>query len=215
MTTKVLAVALAVFVLGGIAACALFAIGTESASEVEGQVVKRASASSSRDPSRTCLAAGRRARGSIHLCRTPAVGDPGAFYVETGDSWRILPVAEPAGTSHRGVVVGHWSWARLSPNGRTLLAQWPAECKVPIAFFVDARGGHPRAVTGQRRWQDAPQSIALGWTPAGDARVALPEGACGKVHRRPGVYVVSPRGGMRYQGPYDRRERPRTIDERT
>jgi len=111
---------------------------------------------------------------------------------ETG--WRIL-VAGPPGTVHDGMQIGHWRDAWLSPDGRTLLAQWSAECEVPIAFFVDARTRRMRVVTGEKKWSNAPESIALGWASDGRARVRFPKGVCGRGASEPGDYLIDPETG--------------------
>jgi hypothetical protein len=95
----------------------------------------------------------------------------------------------------RNVDIGFWRSVRLSPDGLTLLAQWSGECEVPIAFFVDVGDRQPRPVTGERRWYNAPESIAVGWARDGRARVKLPQGACGVGAEKPGVYLVDPRTG--------------------
>ena len=100
--------------------------------------------------------------------------------------------AGPPGTVHDGVQIGHWAQAWLSPDGTTLLAQWSAECEVPIAFFVDAWSGTMRPVTGEKIWSEAPQSVAIGWAADGRARVRLPDGACGSSAAEPGVYLIDP-----------------------
>jgi hypothetical protein len=89
-----------------------------------------------------------------------------------------------------GARIGHWAKAFLSPDGKTLLAQWSAECEVPLAFFVPVRGGVPTAVTGEDDWADAPTSVADGWTSDGRAIVELPEGPCGNSANRAGVYLI-------------------------
>jgi hypothetical protein len=140
-------------------------------------------------------------RGFV-LCKALVQAAHGAFYLHRGDSWREL-AALP---EHRGTspLVGHWRWGVPSPNGRFLLAQWVAECEVPIAYFVPVGGGTPRPVTTV-----AAESVALGWTSAGRARVALPRGACGTAAKRPGIYEIAP--GTRqaeYAGPL-----PRTLPQ--
>ena len=92
------------------------------------------------------------------------------------------------------MAVGHWEDAWLSPDGRTLLAQWYAECEVPSAFFVPADGGRPRSVTGGG-WRRAPESTALGWLADGRARVRLGKSACGTSAPEPGVYAIDPGPG--------------------
>ena len=78
----------------------------------------------------------------------------------------------------------------LSPDRKTLLAQWSAECEFPIAFFVDGRDGAVRPVVG-RSLRDAPMSIADGWTQDGRAIVELPAAACGNGIHKPGIYLVA------------------------
>jgi hypothetical protein len=99
-----------------------------------------------------------------------------------------------------GLGAGHWRWAALSPDGRTFLATWSAECEIPTAFTFPARGGRPKTVTGESDWTQAPESEALGWTTAGEPIVRLLEGACGNRADEPGTYVFA--GGE-----------PRPVDE--
>jgi hypothetical protein len=107
-----------------------------------------------------------------------------------------LSIDDPLGAN-----VGHWAKAFLSPDGKTFLAQWSAECEVPIAFFVDAGGGGPRVVTGEANWLDAPESVADGWTGDGRAIVELPHGACGGSASQPGVYFISLDGRRTFVAP--------------
>jgi hypothetical protein len=96
----------------------------------------------------------------------------------------------------RGVApVGHWRRAFLSPDRTMLLAQWSAECEVPRAFFVPAAGGTPHVVSGERDWTKAPNSVALGWSSDGRAKVELLQQACGIGAHRPGVYLIDPSSG--------------------
>ena len=87
--------------------------------------------------------------------------------------------------------VGHWVWAGFAPRGKAFLAQWSAECEVPVAFLV-TRG--VRRPYGGRTMEDAPESRALGWLPNGSAMIHFPKGACGGTFRRPGIYSI-PSGG--------------------
>jgi hypothetical protein len=85
--------------------------------------------------------------------------------------------------------VGHWSGVRLAPDGRTLLAQWSAECETPQVFLVTRGTGRTRRLGGA-----ADESIALGWTRDGRALVHFPTGVCGSTYRSgPGVYAVDGR----------------------
>jgi hypothetical protein len=114
---------------------------------------------------------------------------PSTIQRRDGVEWQKL-----AGPPDRSIVDGtphgHWAAAWLSPDGKTLLAQWSGECEVPIAFFVEADTGEMQAVTGERVWTEAPESIALGWSPDGRARVRLTKGYCGGAKHPPGVYLI-------------------------
>ena len=96
----------------------------------------------------------------------------------------VLSISKPAGAK-----VGHWAKAYLSPDGKTFLAQWSAECEVPTAFFIPASGGAPRAVTGEADWTKAPPSFADGWTEDGRAIVETWRGDCGMAKRT--IYLVA------------------------
>jgi hypothetical protein len=130
------------------------------------------------------------------VCRArgPQLPAYGRFVVEEDGRRRELAVEAPTTAPS-----GHWAWAAVSPDGETLLAQWIAECEVPVAYFVSAEGGIPRPVVAK----DV-MSIALGWTREGAAEIALPEGSCGGGAARPGVYTVRPAGGKpQYLRPID------------
>jgi hypothetical protein len=64
--------------------------------------------------------------------------------------------------------VGHWVWAQRAPRGGAILAQWSAECEVPVAYLV--KDGKLRAF--------ARESVALGWLPTGEAVIQFPNGPC-------------------------------------
>lgn len=100
----------------------------------------------------------------------------------------VLAISKPAGAK-----VGHWAKAYLSPDGKTFLAQWSAECEVPFAFLVPVRGGTPRVVTGETNWAKAPMSVADGWTEDGRAIVEISRGDCGAMGRG-AIYLVAPDG---------------------
>jgi hypothetical protein len=113
--------------------------------------------------------------------------------------------------------VGHWRWAAASPDGKTILAQWSAECEVPQAYLLDAEGGKPRPLA-----PDYAFSEAYGWTTDGRAIVFLPKlPACG-TEFKPGLYLISPDGRQRTRIVPARRGvepllkpslRPRTVDD--
>jgi hypothetical protein len=94
-----------------------------------------------------------------------------------------------------GAKAGHWARAYLSPDGKTFLAQWSAECEVPFTFLVPVRGGVPRVVTGESDWRRAPQSSADGWSGDGRAIVEISRGDCG-ARAQPKLYLVA-RDGQR------------------
>lgn len=87
--------------------------------------------------------------------------------------------------------VGHWERAEFAPRGNAFLAQWSAECEVPVAFLV---AGGVMQPYGGATMRDAPSSVALGWLPNGNAVIHFPKGACGGAFRVPGIYDV-PRAG--------------------
>jgi hypothetical protein len=85
--------------------------------------------------------------------------------------------------------VGHWSSVDRSPDGRTLLLQWSAECETPVAYFAGADGSNLRPVARD----PAIESVALGWARDGRAVIAFPTGLCGRGRTPPGTYLVHPR----------------------
>jgi hypothetical protein len=109
----------------------------------------------------------------------------------------LLPSQKPAGAK-----VGHWRTAYLSPDGKTLLAQWSAECEVPVAFFADGRDGAVRPVAGTSL-RNAPESIADGWTQDGRAIVEFPAAACGSGIHKPGIYFVALDGTRTFVRPLE------------
>jgi hypothetical protein len=109
----------------------------------------------------------------------------GGRFVRDGEE---LAIGKPSGAK-----VGHWAKAYLSPDGKTFLAQWSAECEIPAAFFVPVHGGVPRVVTGQADWAKAPQSVADGWTEDGRAIVEVARGDCGLPSHR-GIYLIAQDG---------------------
>jgi hypothetical protein len=85
--------------------------------------------------------------------------------------------------------VGHWRSVERSPDGRTLLLQWSAECETPVAYFADADGSHLRTVAGN----PAVESGAVGWARDGRAVIGYPQGVCGRARTPSGTYLVDPR----------------------
>jgi len=138
-----------------------------------------------------CVAGARRGSTWYVLCgaaRSPWVG------VLRGGKVRLL--GPPLGTSVRSGWFGWYTSAEVSPDGQTLLLQYSGQCETPNAFFEPVSGGRPRPVTGEADWRTAPESSAIGWMRDGSALVRLLPFACGQ-GARPGIYAISPAGGMR------------------
>jgi hypothetical protein len=102
---------------------------------------------------------------------------------------KTLAIRKPPGAK-----AGHWAKAYLSPDGRTFLAQWSAECEVPSAFLVPVRGGVPRLATGEADWTKAHPSVADGWTEDGRAIVEVWPGDCGPGAKGAKIYLVAQDG---------------------
>jgi hypothetical protein len=169
---------------------------------------------------RSCEKVGKEPSALIVLCRENGPDEHGVFLVDDGAHTTELAIGPPGPTPSASAAgrVGHWDWAALSPDGTTLLAQWSAECEVPVAFFIPASGGEPRVVSGEKDWALSPNSIALGWTTDGRAIVLFPDSApCGSA-RDPGLYLVSSdgthtriRGVDRFAKNLERSVEPRTV----
>jgi hypothetical protein len=68
---------------------------------------------------------------------------------------------------------------------------------VPYAFFVPARGGTPRLVTGERM-ENAPASIAHGWTISGEAIIeVIPNCSEATPHAQSELWLISLDGEQR------------------
>ncbi|HEX5468406.1 MAG TPA: hypothetical protein VFW80_05105 [Gaiellaceae bacterium] len=174
---------------------------------------------------RDCQRVARTPDGVMRLCLSHKLSrrEHGTFVLGGRDLAHSLRLRfpEPALTESGPVLIGHWAWAALSPDGSTLLAQWSAECEVPEAFLLPLDGGRPRLVTGEKSRAMSPNSTALGWTTDGRAIVFLAHGpACGGGVGEPGVYVYSESGaGERIvatrgeaDSPVGRSRRPRTVE---
>jgi len=159
-----------------------------------------------------CMRVGPTEEGVLRLCSDLGQGGHGAFVVGDGKDAELLEIQSPGPTASASDAgrAGHWDWAALSPDGSTLLAQWSAECEVPIAFFVALPAGSPRPVTGEVDWAKSPDSVALGWTKDGRAIVFLPHGpACGGGSGKAGVYLYSaPGAGRRFIATHGKPESP-------
>jgi len=82
--------------------------------------------------------------------------------------------------------VGHWVWAERSPTGDAILAQWSAECEIPVAYLI---------VGGKRRSYGA-ETVALGWLPSGEAVVHFRAVGCESSPRN-GIYAMPREGKSR------------------
>ena len=121
-----------------------------------------------------------------------------ALFGAGGAKPKLRVLAKPPGR------VGHWVWAVFAPQGSAFLAQWSAECEVPVAFLAVHNTLRPY---GGRTMRDAPASVALGWLPRGEAVISFPAGGgCGSAFRIPGIYAVPRTGRPRLL----LRTRPRT-----
>lgn len=116
------------------------------------------------------------------ICTEP--GHPGRHGYFTFRGKRV-PIAAPTRTP-----AGHWAAGYLRPGGKTLLLQWFAECEVPFAFFVPARGGTPTLVTGGRDLSRARPSVAHGWQWDGKSAIIELITGCGKPHARSELRLV-------------------------
>lgn len=151
-----------------------------------------------------CRPAGDAETGTVHLCYRGGAPNPGRFVVVSGGGRpQTLSVAAPT-------PIGHWRWAAVSPDGATILAEWSAECEVPLAFLVPASGGRPRPAFAS----DA-ASQAFGWTVDGRAIVSLlTRTPCSGRNGKPGLYLVAP-GGQRVRVGAPRPSPSRSLRPRT
>jgi hypothetical protein len=133
-------------------------------------------------------------RPAVELCVRRGRVLRTAFFVRDRRGTRRALAVSPPGR------VGHWERGFLSPDGETLLAQWSAECEVPVTFFVPLESGRARPVAGTSL-RDAPVSVAAGWLHDGRAVVEFPESACGAGIERPGVYAVAVDGAKTWLAP--------------
>jgi hypothetical protein len=145
------------------------------------------------------------------------VGNPGApgvwlerdgdFYVLSDALGQLVPVTEEEATERAydegsepalppppGEPAGHWRYA-IETSPAAVLAQWSGECEVPTAYWIE--GGDTEIVTGGVDPSTAPSSLALGWSPDGEAIVHVSQGACGGTTDDPGIYRFSAPGSDR------------------
>jgi len=115
---------------------------------------------------------------------------------------RLHRIAGPARVAMDGIPpkpvknaypVGFWVPERIfvSPDGRTLLAEWSGECETQWAYFVAVASGRVRTIFGVY------ESTAYGWTHDGRARVRLASPIYAKskyprIRLHAGMYDVDP-----------------------
>jgi hypothetical protein len=87
-----------------------------------------------------------------------------------------------------------WGAVWVSPDHRTLVADWQYPCDSSVVVFVPAGGGKPRLVTGESDWRKAPVARSLGWRRDGKARVRLYTAWQGHQvdPRNPSVFLFDP-----------------------
>jgi len=130
-------------------------------------------------PFRKCTHVSRGFRACTTFARQKRTG----IYRRTGERWRNVVGPLP----HR---LGWWRRVLVSPNRRSLLAQWSGECEVQSTYILPSTGGAPRAIFPVA----GAASFALGWSDDGRARVALPSAIVDERRRllRAGIYRVDP-----------------------
>jgi hypothetical protein len=149
----------------------------------------------------TCSRAARDGVRIYRVCAFFGSARRESFIAVTTGSGRRRRVAGAPPSGRLTRAAGHWRDVWPSPDGTMLLAQWSGECEIPTAFFITLDDGSMRVVTHDRDWTRAPESEALGWTPAGLALVRLERGLCGAGASRPGVYAIDPAGGSTFLRP--------------
>lgn len=138
-----------------------------------------------------CRVAVERPGLRFELCGYPYVRQHWSTIVRV-DARGRRRIAGPALSAPPKRPLGWWRTVTLSPKGDRLLAQWSAECEIPLAYFIDARTGR-RTIIGRDGAGRQAEGRTLGWL--GDAAlVTLPRGACGSSAERPGVYAFDARG---------------------
>jgi hypothetical protein len=136
---------------------------------------------------RECDLAGRASPArDFRTCWGPSPNHPNpTIERRTPSGWKLVtgPLEPPA-------IDAMWGRVWVSPDRRTLLAEWRYPCDSGTVIFVGARGGRPRVVTGQADWRKAPVSQGIGWTPDGKARVHVSRPWRGHAA---GIYLFDPR----------------------
>jgi hypothetical protein len=123
-----------------------------------------------RASARTCELVGKGYRGrDFRTCWGPDAQDPNpTIERRTATGWALV-----TGPMKPRDMSAQWGEVWVSPDHRTLLAEWQYPCDSAAVVFVPAAGGTPRVVTGERDWRKAPGARPLGWTRDGKARVRV------------------------------------------
>lgn len=83
-----------------------------------------------------------------------------------------------------------------SPDKKTVLAQWLAECEIPVAYFVSRATREAEPVLAGA--SGLVESVAVAWNDDGRAGVFFAGGACATGDPRPGLYLVSLHGDREF-----------------
>jgi hypothetical protein len=101
-----------------------------------------AGSNSGSDP-RGCRAVGARDGTKYELCYRPNRRERGTFIAVRGPEHRVLEVRF---VSTSPPTVGHWAAARLSSDGKRLIATWSGECETLKLFSISIETGRARAL---------------------------------------------------------------------
>ena len=192
---------------GGSWTAALVRGNTDNALVIaDGRLAELASATAGWS-NRECKSAGTARSIAYELCFRGGRGVHGSFIAVRRGERTIVSVHPPQTRSPQSLIVGHWAWASLSPDGSTLLAQWSAECEVPYAFLIPLESGDPRPLVAGLAWYEQSPSEALGWTTQGRPLVRLWKSDCGRNEGRVSAYLTEA-GGLRPLPCLDARSAP-------
>jgi hypothetical protein len=104
----------------------------------------------------------------------------------------ILAYAPPRDPAWTTDTSGHWRWAKPSPDGTQVLAQWSGECEAPNGFLLgDPNDPRALGLPSDGFWADAVSSFALGWTDDGQILAQFDHGLCGIGADQPGIYEMT------------------------
>lgn len=110
-----------------------------------------------------CHSAGR----ELRICGASHIEHPHSRIERRfGSHWKV--VAGPLANDFSA----EWFSAFLSPDKKTILAEWDYPCDTHVALFIPSTGGKPRVVSGEASFRKAPgDEQAVGWTRDGKAKV--------------------------------------------